>query len=124
MALNCQHKRTCESCREQFNDAVKAAYKLGLLDGEVYSIKTINTLTITNKHLMEEVLRRDKKEPREGDPNFITIRFKITVLKKLITALRKSKKPHNASLLSNELKRRNEEMGDQAEKILNHLGLK
>lgn len=124
MGKDCSHKKTCKSCRKQFKDGVSAAYWSGLDHAEAHYIETVNIYKITNKELMEEVKRRDKKEPREGDPNYITIRFRISVLKRLITALRLSKKPHNASFLSNKLKKHDEEMGDQAEKILKHLKIK
>ena len=53
----------CPHCKKDFEAGVKAAYKLGLIEGENRLQTTINCIKITNRRLFNELLRLDKHQP-------------------------------------------------------------
>ena len=58
-----RHNMKCPNCKKDYKAGVKAAYKLGLLEGENRLQTTINCIRKTNRHLLEELLRLDKEKP-------------------------------------------------------------
>lgn len=56
----------CPTCKKDFATAVKAAYKLGLLDGRNQLQQTINCIRKTNRRLFDELLRLDKVQPLDS----------------------------------------------------------
>lgn len=56
----------CPECKKDFAEGIKAAYKLGLLDGGNRLQTTINCIQKTNKHLFDELLRLDRASPLDG----------------------------------------------------------
>jgi len=68
----------CSKCKKDFEQGVKTAYKLGLLDGEDRVRKTINAvlksnnkLAGANQDLAEELLRLDQFFPLQDTPSII-----------------------------------------------------
>ena len=55
----------CPQCKNDFKAGVKAAYKLGVLEGENRLETTINCIKATNRRLFNELLWLDKVSPRD-----------------------------------------------------------
>jgi len=72
---------------KQFTAREKEIYRLGFLNGETQLQVTINNIKATNRHLMDELLRLDFEKPVKGDPNHITITFRVINLKGIIKEL-------------------------------------
>ena len=80
----------CPKCKKDYAAGVKAAYKLGLLDGENRLQRAITLLRKTNNHLLNEILYLDKKSPL--DVNSVKLpREYILVLIKFINRAGKGK---------------------------------
>ena len=58
--------KKCPKCKKDYAAGVKAAYKLGLMEGENRLQTTINYIHKTNKALFDELLRQDKEQPLDG----------------------------------------------------------
>jgi hypothetical protein len=68
----------CPECKKDFDEGVKSAYKLGLLDGEERLKETINKvlknntkLLVINQELARELLRLDQLLPLKDKPSII-----------------------------------------------------
>jgi hypothetical protein len=59
--------------KDEYKQAVRAAYKLGLLDGAQKKQKTLAVMQAANKHLVAELVRLDQQEPLDG----VTIPMKL-----------------------------------------------
>ena len=70
----------CKLCKKDFDEAVKATYKLGLMDGEERSAKTIVLLRNTNKNMWAEFGRLDDIYPNPYDPDVINIKLKFLLM--------------------------------------------
>lgn len=65
----------CKLCKKDYDEGVKAAYKLGLMDGEKRSARTIRLLRRTNKNMWVEFGRLDDTYPNPFDPDVIVIKL-------------------------------------------------
>ncbi len=79
--------KKCPKCKKDYASAVKAAYKLGLLDGENRLQRTITLLKIVNRRLFNELLFLDKKSPLDVNCVKITREY----VRKLIKYFSKTK---------------------------------
>ena len=85
----------CQKCKKDYEAGVKAAYKLGLLEGENRLQTTINCIHKTNRHLLEELLRLDKEKPLDD----CSIKMSRNYAERLIKTLKKVNRPHRAQQL-------------------------
>ena len=85
----------CPKCKKDYAAGVKAAYKLGLLEGENRLQTTINCIHKTNRALLNELLRLDKKKPL----NDCSIKMSRDYVERLIKTMRKVNMPHRAQQL-------------------------
>ena len=75
----------CPKCKKDYAAGVKAAYKLGLLEGENRLQTTINCIHKTNRALLNELLRLDKKKPL----NDCSIKMSRDYAEKLIKTMKR-----------------------------------
>jgi len=73
----------CPKCKKDFAEGIKAAYKLGLLDGGNRSQQTINCLKKTNGHLWNELTRLDKYQPLEENAIKLSVQMAESIIKSL-----------------------------------------
>lgn len=66
----------CEKCHNDFSEGVKAAYKLGLMDGEKKAARTIALLRTTNVRMWTEFEHLSETTPNPYDPDVININLK------------------------------------------------
>jgi hypothetical protein len=85
----------CEKCKKDFAAGVKAAYKLGLQDGNNRLSHTINLIHKTNRALYDELLRLDRLEPL----NVNSVVLSREQVDGIIAALRKAGKFYQARKL-------------------------
>lgn len=77
----------CPKCKKDFAKGVKAAYKLGLLDGENRLKLTINLMARTNGNLFNELTRLDRWQPLDDS----TIKLTPKLISGLVKFLKVSK---------------------------------
>lgn len=82
----------CSKCKKDFEAGVKAAYHLGLQDGEARLKKTINAilrnntlLLNANQRLAQELFRLDKILPLTDSPSVIITIKRAKQIRKHIT---------------------------------------
>ena len=76
----------CPKCKKDYAAGVKAAYKLGLLEGENRLQTTINCIHKTNRHLLDELLRLDKVNPLDD----CSIKMSRDYAEKLIKTMKRA----------------------------------
>lgn len=52
--------------KQQYKDAVRSAYRLGLQDGQQMRQETVSAMRAANRHLMDEVSRLDQNVPLDS----------------------------------------------------------
>ena len=66
----------CDKCHNDFSEGVKAAYKLGLIDGEKKAARTVALLRTTNVRMWAEFEHLSETTPNPYDPDVININLK------------------------------------------------
>lgn len=52
--------------KDEYEQAVRSAYRLGVLDGEQRRKETLRAMQTANKHLVAELVRLDRDEPLDS----------------------------------------------------------
>jgi len=90
----------CPQCKKDFEAAVKAAYKLGLLDGENRVRRSKNINVAANHALFYELQRKDKREPLDD----CCIRISRHEAEMMARKLHSNKQYHLAKKIRNMIK--------------------
>ena len=83
----------CPTCKKDFAGGVKAAYKLGIHEGENRLQITINCIKKTHRRLFNELLRLDRVLPLDS----ASIKMSRHEAEKLVTYLLKNKQTHHTN---------------------------
>ena len=83
----------CPKCKKDFEKGVKAAYKLGRMDGRDAMQETLNCLAKTHHELFYELKRLDRVFPLVDAPGVVIL--KVSAAKRILKALNKKTKPHD-----------------------------
>ena len=83
----------CPKCKKDYEKGRKAAYRLGLLAGREdqgrFLQKAVNNLEAVFGHLFAEIVRCDRENPLNSDPDYVHIKISKIILKKHIKKIRK-----------------------------------
>ena len=77
----------CPHCKKDFAKGVRTAYKIGLLHRDDRLQQTINCIKITNRRLLDELLRLDRVQPLDS----YCVKLSRKYAESLIKTLRKNK---------------------------------
>lgn len=78
---------------EEYKAAVRAAYRLGVMDGEKKRQKIILVMQAANEHLVEGLARLDREQPLDG------LMLSRVVAEGMLKAMQKAKNAHYAGIL-------------------------